>query len=63
MSKVKSAKNSPSSLNDDEIVKLAREARVRASKLSDAEAEESFEKAMQIIYGGAAPDPKVGPRH
>jgi hypothetical protein len=64
MSKRKSKKVVPTKADDnDEICKIAREARVRASKMTPEERNESFNRAMQIIYGASPVNDSVGPGH
>ena len=37
-----------------ELMKIARELRSKANKMTDAEREESFSFGMQLIYGGSS---------
>jgi hypothetical protein len=48
---------------DDEIVKAARTARVRASKMTPEQRKASFERAMQLVYGDSSVNDSVGAGH
>jgi hypothetical protein len=48
---------------DDEIMKAARNARTRTSKMTSEQRKASFERAMRIVYGDSSVNDSVGARH